>query len=335
MRKNMTIYDIATEAEVSVATVSRVLNNSSKVSESTRYKIQSIIDKNDYKPNEVARSLFKNETKLIGYILPDITNPYYATVLLEAEKYALMNGYTMMICNTRGESRNYTMYLQTLIERQVDGIIYMGGESVQTPQLCQMLKRYEERLPIVMINWSLPGINCFCVQSDEKQGFAMLLEEIAKKGYKDVALLAGKRGVVPTEVRISLYKEAVSKGIFNNHEGYILGGEFTVENGMEAMNQLLELQDRPEVVIGLNDLIALGALNSSYKHKLSIPEDIKIVGFDNINLSSLVYPAITTVAHDYVNIARKAVDIIRDKESLLWQEKTFTYPMEYICRESF
>ncbi len=331
----MTIYDIATKAGVSVATVSRVLNNSAKVSENTREKVQGLIDKYDFKPNELARSLFKNESKLIGCILPDITNPYYATVLLEAEKYALMNGYTMIICNTSGESENYAMYLQTLIERQADGIIYMGGESVQTPQLYQLLKRYEERLPIVMINWSLPGINCFCVQSDEKQGFAMLLEEIAKKGYKNVALLAGKRGVVPTEGRISLYREAVNKGIFNNHEGYIIGGEFSVENGMEAMKQLFELEVRPEVVIGLNDMIALGALNASYKHKLSVPEDIKIVGFDNINLSKVVHPSITTVGHDYVSLAHKAVDIIIDKESLLNQDRMFTYPMEYICRESF
>lgn len=335
MRKNMTIYDIATEAKVSVATVSRVLNNSTKVAEDTRYKIQSIIDKYDFKPNEIARSLFKNETKLIGCILPDITNPYYATVLLEAEKYALSNGYTMVICNTRGKSENYTMYLQTLIERQADGIIYMGGESVETPKLYQMLKRYEERLPIVMINWNLPGINCFCVHSDERQGFSILLEEIARKGYKDVALLAGKRGVVPTELRVDLYKEAIDKGIFNYHDGYITGDAFSVENGMEAMNRLLKLEDRPEVVIGLNDMIAFGALNTAYKHKLSVPEDIKIVGFDNISLSRLVYPSITTVSHDYVSIAHKAVDIIIDKESLLWKEKVFVYPMEYICRESF
>lgn len=335
MRKNMTVYDIATEAGVSVATVSRVLNNSEKVSEKTREKIQSLIDKHDFKPNEVARSLFKNETKLIGCILPDITNPYYATVLLEAEKYALINGYTMMICNTRGEAANYDMYLQILIERQVDGIIYMGGESVQTAKLCQLLKKYEERLPIVMINWSIPDINCFCVQSDEEQGFSILLDQIASKGYRDVALLAGKPGVKPTELKINLYKEAVNRGIFNNHEKYLMAGEYSVEYGMEAMKQLLNEQVRPEVVIGINDMIAIGALNAAYKYKLSVPEDIRIVGFDNINLSKIMYPSITTIGHDYVKIAHKAVDIILDKKSLLWQEKMFTYPMEYICRESF
>ncbi|WP_455715263.1 LacI family DNA-binding transcriptional regulator [Anaerosporobacter sp.] len=335
MRKNITVYDIATEAGVSVATVSRVLNNSTKVSENTRQKIQSLIDKYDFKPNEVARSLFKNETKLIGCILPDITNPYYATVLLEAEKYAFINGYSMMIYNTSEGSVNYDMYLQTLIERQVDGIIYMGGESSQTTQLYQLLKKYEERLPIVMINWSYPDTHCFCVQSDEEQGFLMLLNDIAGKGYRDVALLVGKRGAKLTEAKINLYKEAVDKGIFNNHEGYVIDGDLTAQYAMEGMSQLLELQIRPEVVIGFNDVIAVGALNESYKHKLSVPEDIKIVGFDNINLSKAVYPSITTIGHDYVNIAHKAVDIILDKKSLLKQERMFTYPMEYICRESF
>lgn len=335
MRKNLTVYDIAAEAGVSVATVSRVLNNNEKVAENTRNKIQGIIDKYDFKPNEVARSLFKNETKLIGCILPDITNPYYSTVLLEAEKYALMNGYTMMICNTRGDSEDYAMYLQTLVDRQVDGIIYMGGESIQTTQLQQLLKRYGDRLPIVMINWNLLDINCFCVQSDEEQGFTMLLDQIANKGYRNVALLAGKRGVMPTELKVSLYKEAVHKGIFNNQEGYLIDGEFSVEHGMEAMHQLLSLPVRPEVVIGINDIIAVGVLNACHKNKLSIPEDIKIVGFDNINLSSVVYPSITTIGHDYVNLARKAVDLIIDKTALIRSERMFTFPMEYICRESF
>lgn len=335
MRKNLTVYDIAAEAGVSVATVSRVLNNSVKVAESTRNKIQGIIDKYEFKPNEVARSLFKNETKLIGCILPDITNPYYSTVLLEAEKYALMNGYTMIICNTSGDSGNYAMYLQTLVDRQVDGIIYMGGESVQTPQLHQVLKKYEERLPIVMINWNLQDINCFCVQSDEEQGFMMLLDQIASKGYRDVALLAGKRGVMPTELKVKLYKEAVHNGKFNNHEEYLIDGEFTVEHGMEAMCQLLSLPVRPEVVIGINDIIAVGALNACHMQKVSIPEDIKIAGFDNINLSNVVYPSITTIGHDYVNLAHKAVDLIIDKTALLRSERTFTFPMEYICRESF
>lgn len=335
MRRNLTVYDIAAEAGVSVATVSRVLNNNDKVAENTRYKIQSIIDKYDFKPNEVARSLFKNETKLIGCILPDITNPYYSTVLLEAEKYALMNGYTMMICNTRGDSDNYAMYLQTLVERQVTGIIYMGGESVETMQLHQLLKKYEDRLPIVMINWSMRDINCFCVQSDEEQGFLMILDQIAKEGYRDVALLAGKRGVMPTELKVSLYQEAVHKGIFNDHEEYLIDGEFSVESGMKAMNQLLSLPVRPEVVIGINDIIAVGILNSCHMHKLSVPEDIKIVGFDNINLSSVVYPSITTMGHDYENLARKAVDLIIDKTALVKRERIFTFPMEYICRESF
>lgn len=335
MRKNLTVYDIAAEAGVSVATVSRVLNNNEKVAENTRNKIQGIIDKYDFKPNEVARSLFKNETKLIGCLLPDITNPYYSTVLLEAEKYALMNGYTMMICNTRGDSEDYAMYLQTLVDRQVDGIIYMGGESTQTSQLHQLLKKYENRLPIVMINWNLADINCFCVQSDEVQGFSMLLDQIAKKGYRDIALLAGKRGVMPTELKVSLYKEAVHNGIFNNHEEYLIDGEFTVEHGMEAMHHLLSFPVRPEVVIGINDIIAVGVLNACHMHRISIPKDIKIVGFDNINLSRVVYPAITTIGHDYVNLARKAVDLIIDKTALLASERMFTFPMEYICRESF
>ncbi|WP_167957364.1 LacI family DNA-binding transcriptional regulator [Anaerosporobacter faecicola] len=335
MYKNKTVYDIAAEAGVSVATVSRVINNSDKVAESTRAKIQDLIDKYDFKPNEVARSLYKNETKLIGFILPDITNPYYSTVLLEAEKYALEQGYTMMICNTLGDINNFKLYLRTLLERKVDGIIYMGGERVQTQQLSQLIKRYEEELPIVMVNWSIPQTNCFTVKSDEEQGFEVLLEEIKKKGYKDVALLAGRRGVMPTEIKVHLYEEAIQKGWFHHRKEYLVDGDFTVESGKNEALHLLQLPNRPQVIIGINDIIAVGALNACHMLRLSVPEDVKIIGFDNINLTRAVYPTMTTVSHDYVNLAHKAVDLIVDKSSLLKKERRFLYPMEYICRESF
>ena len=298
MRKNLTVYDIAAEAHVSVATVSRVLNNNEKVAESTRKKVQDLIDKYEFKPNEVARSLYKNETRLIGCILPDITNPYYSTVLLEAEKYALINGYTMMICNSLGDPTNSIKYLQTLVERQVDGIIYMGGEQEISKELIKLIKRYEERLPIVTINWDLEDVNCFCVRSDERQGFQTILKKVIELGYKDVALLAGTRGVMPTELKVSLYQEAVRRGLINKHDNYIIDGEFSVDHGITGMLKLMELPVKPQVVIGINDIIAVGALNACHMKKISVPEEVTIIGFDNIKLTRAIYPSLTTVAQD-------------------------------------
>lgn len=335
MHKNLTVYDIAAEANVSVATVSRVLNNNEKVAESTRKKVQDLIDKYEFKPNEVARSLYKNETKLIGCILPDITNPYYSTVLLESEKYALSNGYTIVVCNTLGNPINSIKYFQTLIERQVDGIIYMGGEQDISMDLIKLIKRYEERLPIVTINWDLEDVNCYSVKSDETQGFQIILDKIIEKGYRDVALLAGTRGVMPTELKVSLYQEAVRSGLLNQHDNYIIDGDFSVDHGITGMLKLLSLPVKPQVVIGINDIIAVGALNACYMKNICVPEEVRIIGFDNIKITGAVYPSLTTVAHDYFNISRKAVDIILDKTVLLKEKKTYTYPMQMICRESF
>lgn len=334
MGRNLTVYDIAAEAGVSVATVSRVLNGSSKVAEITRHRVQEIIDRNDFKPNELARSLYKSETKMIGCILPDITNPYYSSVFLEAECYALQLGYTLVLCNTLGVPSNNTLYLHTLAERQVDGIIYMGGEQQQSAELEMLLKRYAQRLPIVTVNWDIEGVECYQVKSDERQGFELLLAAISKKGHKDVALIAGKRGVMPTEIKVQAYQEAVMKGLFHNHEDYIIDGEFTLESGVTAMRGLLRNRKRPTAVIGINDVIAVGALNACHMEKVSVPSDIAIVGFDDINLAHAVYPSITTVAHNYKELGKKAIDIITDKSAMLRKEKVFVYPMQLVERES-
>ncbi|HEX3078215.1 MAG TPA: substrate-binding domain-containing protein, partial [Lachnospiraceae bacterium] len=271
---------------------------------------------------------------MIGCILPDITNPYYSSVFLEAECYALQLGYTLVLCNTLGVSSNNTLYLHTLAERQVDGIIYMGGEQQQSAELETVLKKYAQKLPIVTINWDIEGIDCFQVKSDEKQGFELLLEAIERKGHKDVALIAGKRGVMPTEIKVKAYQEAVDNGIFHYNEDYIIDGDFTLESGVTAMINLLRNPIRPTAVIGINDVIAVGALNACHMEKLTVPTDIAIVGFDDINLAHAVYPSITTVAHNYKELGQKAIDVITDKVSMLRKDKVFVYPMELVERES-
>lgn len=334
MHKKITIYDIAAEANVSVATVSRVLNNNDKVAEDTRQRVQKIIENHDFKPNEVARSLFKNETKLIGFMVPDIRNPYFSNMVLEAEKYAKKHGYMIMICNTYEDPRLHAMYLQTLIERQVAGIIHMGEVSKDSIELINVIKKYVDRVPFVTINWHINDSKSLCVRSDEIQGFQDIITMLRSKGYKDVAMLTGKRGIMPHEEKIHLYKEAVENGIFNYNEGYIVDGDSSFESGSEAMYQLLDLPKRPSAVIGVNDILTVGAIKACYIKNVSVPKDIAFIGFDNVSISTQVYPSLTTVAHDYKSLATKAVDLIIDKTEVRKANRIYTYPMELISRDS-
>lgn len=332
MKDNLTVYDIAKMAGVSVATVSRVLNNSDRVAESTKEKIKTIIDKYDFKPNEVARSLCKKETKLIGSVLPDITNPYYSMVVLEAERYALKRGYTMSICNTFCNSSNACRAIKTMAERQVDGIIYMGGERRIEPCLLDTVRNYSSRIPFVLINWKIEDSKCYNVRSDENQGFQMALNEVIRKQYKDVALIAGCESVLFKDSKIKLYKEAVQKGYFKEEIIYIT--QYTLVEGMEAMLKLLDRPKRPQAVIAVNDILAIGAINGCYRRGLRVPEDIAVIGYDNITYTESLYPTITTVAHDYNKIAKQAVSIITDKALQKSGVRDYVFPMELIRRES-
>ncbi|BCN30277.1 LacI family DNA-binding transcriptional regulator [Anaeromicropila herbilytica] len=337
MKKNITVYDIASEAGVSVATVSRVLTNNANVAELTRKKVQDVIDKYDFQPNALARSLFKNETKMIGCILPDITNPYYSSVFLEAENYALDLGYTLVLCNTMDKIMNDGIYFQTLVERQVDGIIYMGrhiATSKESESFKKIIAKYTKRLPVVMINCDYSDDNCYLVQSSEEESFLGILELLVQKGHRKIALIGGIQGVKQTDIKRNAFHRAVEKYNLDVKEEYIIEGDYTIEAGVNMMTKLLSAEDRPTAVMGINDIVSIGALKACQMNQIRVPEDIVITGFDNIPLSHYVYPSLTTVSHDYEKLGRKAVDIICDLSLGKTLEKKYEYSMNVIERDS-
>jgi DNA-binding LacI/PurR family transcriptional regulator len=337
MKKNITVYDIASEAGVSVATVSRVLTGSINVAEMTRQKVQDVIDKYDFKPNALARSLYKNETKMIGCILPDITNPYYSSVFLEAENYALDLGYTLVLCNTMDKITNDGVYFQTLAERQVDGIIYMGRhilKSKESENLKKTLMRYSNRLPIVMINCEYEDVDCYLVQSLEEESFCEMIDLLVNKGHRRIALIGGIHGVKQTDIKRKAFLNAVEKYKLDFKEDYIIEGDYTIEAGVTMMTKLLQEKEQPTAVMGINDIVSIGALKACQMNTIRVPEDMVITGFDNIPLSHYIYPSLTTVSHDYEKLGRKAVDIICDISSGKMLNKSYQYGMKIIERDS-
>lgn len=337
MGKNITVYDIASEAGVSVATVSRVLTGNCKVAETTKQKVQDIIDKYDFKPNALARSLYKNETKMIGCILPDITNPYYSSVFLEAEHYALELGYTLVLCNTMDAIESDGVYLQTLIERQVDGIIYMGRYTDETEKLKsfeELLQKYAKRLPMVMVNCEFDGVDCYKVNSLEKEGFTQMIDLLVKKGHKRIALIGGKKGIKQTDIKRQAFLEAVDKYSLDFKESYIMDGDYTIEAGVNMMTSILEMESLPTAVMGINDIVSIGALRACQMNQVGVPVDMALTGFDNIPLSHYIYPSLTTISHDYEKLGRKAVDIIVDIASGEIPKEHYEYPMNLMVRGS-
>lgn len=312
-KQNLTVYDIAKMAGVSVATVSRVLNGKSVVNEQTRQKVLQVMEKHNFQPNRLAQSLFHKETLTLGCILPDITNPFFSTVFLMAEMYAVELGYTLLLCNSLNNRQTETQYLRTLSERRVDGILFMGGrinDSQPAPEDILEMRAVAERIPVVMINGNMPGVNGYVVQSDERQGIFDVVRYLYNIGHRKIALVGGVVGITSTDLKIAAFMEAIESLGMAYVPNWIIPTSFSLDSGMDAMKKLLHQPELPTAVVGINDLVAIGAIKEAQRHGLRVPEDISVTGFDDTLLTSICTPALTSVNQNYTALGRTAVDVV-------------------------
>lgn len=334
---SITVYDIADEAGVSVSTVSRVLNNSAPVKEKTRARVIKVMDKYNFQPNALARSLSKKRTKTIGFILPDITNPFFSEVYVKAERAALDLGYSIFLSNTMNDSEVESIYLKTLVEKQVDGIIFMGGRVNETRtdvRFAEEMKVIMKKTPIVMINGEMEGVDCYRVKTDEADGFRKGLNYLLSLGHKEIALVGGIKGITSTDIKLDIFGQYVESAQIATKEEWIIESGYSIEGGYEAFKRLLSLVDLPTAIIAINDFIAIGIIKAAKEMGLQIPQEVSIIGFDNIYLTTIVLPAITTISHNYQELAAKAVHIIDGVNNNQVYEKEHFFDSELIIRES-
>ena len=312
--KRTSIRDIAREANVSPATVSRVINNSSLVNEATRKRIQGIIDKKHYKPNEIARGLYTKRTKTLGVILPDITNHFFAKIFQEIEKATLPNGQSALLCNTLNDYALENFYAERLSEKQVDGLILLGGhvnETLTDPNFVELLKRDYYDTPIVIINGKLDGYeNYISVSSDEYGAMFTVLDYLLKLGHRDIGFLGGYRGITSTDQKLDAFEKAKKLYKFRMKNGWIHLSGYSFHQGMYSMQELLKQKELPTAVFAVNDEVAAGAISVCYKNAIKVPDDISIFGFDNSYISITTNPNITTMSHPYETLGESSVKLI-------------------------
>lgn len=337
MANNVTVYDIAKEAGVSSATVSRVINNSESVTESTRAKVLEVIEKYNYKPNAIARSLYKKESETIGVIVIDITNVFFSKLFLELEKAALKLGYNLFLCNSMGDNNLESNYLKSLAEKQVDGIIFLGGRiNEQNPknEYVKEMQSIAKRLPLVTVNGDMAGVDSYVVKTDEYSAFEKLIKYLNNLGHKEIAFLGGKKNIVPTDLKIKALKDKSEELNLKIKEDWIINGEYTIEDGMRLMEKLLQTEKLPTAVMCINDAVAIGVLKAAKKYGFDIPKDLSIVGFDGIYLSEIFEPPLTTIRHNYEEIAQLAVNIIEDVKNGEKPVRESIVDTDLIIRES-
>ncbi|NOV03668.1 LacI family DNA-binding transcriptional regulator [Paenibacillus sp. LMG 31457] len=319
--ESITVYDIAREANVSVATVSRVLNDTAPVRTSTRQKIMAIIEKHKFQPNALARSLVNKKTGMIGVLFPDSSNMFFPEVFGGAERAAQKLGYTLFLCNTFSDFSRESEYLTLLRERQVEGLIFMGGRinSRHCPDaLVQEVLDIQKKIPVVLINGSLPGHPCHRVKTNEYLGTELIMQHLIDHGHRHIGFLGGSGETTTTFEKLQAFRRMMHANRFPVRKDWVRLGDFSIDCGYELMSQTLEHRNPPTAVMCINDYVAIGAMKAAISRGLRIPEEMAIAGFDDTQLSSAMNPELTTVSQHSEQLGRQAMAILH---KLIQKEK--------------
>lgn len=308
----VSIYTIAKEAGVSPATVSRVLTGNARVSKDKKDRIEGLIDKYDFTPNALARGLSNVETKIIGIIVSDIRNPFYATMVVECEKVANERGYMLMLCNSLGSNELEYSHLEKMASQRVDAIIQIGGkvdELISDEVYVETINKIANKTP-VLITGKLDGADCYQINIDEGQSMEILMEHLLENGHRDIALIGGRANVKSTQDKRFRYRQILRKHGIDIVEDYIVTGEtYDTEGGYEAMKKFLRKDiPMPSAFIAINDFTAVGVMRCLKEQGMSIPQDISIASFDNTYMAEGSMPTLTSVGYDYKQFGERLID---------------------------
>ncbi|WP_074042209.1 LacI family DNA-binding transcriptional regulator [Desnuesiella massiliensis] len=312
----VTINEVAKEAGVSITTVSRVLNNNYPVKKETREKIEKAIEKLNYKPNIMARSLITKKSGIIAVIVPGITNLFFPTIVEEIGDCIKSKGYSITLCNTRGDYKTEKELIEQMLSRQVDGIIIIDPASENLKS-----NYYEDiamHIPTIIVNGSPQGIKCNFVCYDEAAGAKEAFKHLIDLGHKKIAFLRGDRSL-SYDIKEKIYKEILEENALEYINIIQAGGGNSIDviGYVQAkLEEILSAKEKPTAIFACNDLMAVGAMSACAKFGFKVPEDISILGFDNTLLSSITHPSLTSVDQNMKETGRTAamelIDIIEN-----------------------
>ena len=299
---DVTIKDIAEYTGVSYATVSRTLNNLNGVNAATRERILAAAAELGYRPNIHARSLKTNKTNTIALVVPDISNPFFADIALAVDEYAFAKGYTTILCSTNWNVEMETAQLEQLRNQRVDGIIYKP--SGKNPVYLSGIS-----IPGVLIS-CIPGDNETYIEVDNYKGGETAAEHFVQRGYTKFAFIGGSRESESNQKRVNGFYDRLKKLNGDINESRILYGNFSVESGYKLAAQLMEAENDINGIFCGNDLIALGVLQYLMETGRKVPEDVGVIGFDDIALAGLPQIQMTTIAQPRMLMGKKAAELL-------------------------
>lgn len=329
---NATIYDVAREAGVSMATVSRVVNGNPNVKPSTRKKVLEAIEQLGYRPNAVARGLASKKTTTVGVIIPDIARTFYAELARGIEDIATMYNYNIILCNSDQNKDKEIHLLNTLLGKQVDGIVFMGGKISE-----EHVAEFEHSpVPLVLAatvdeNEKTPSVNI-----DYEDASFEVINEFIKKGHERIAMLTGPlEDPVNGHLKFSGYRKAMEQAELDIHDGFVAIGDYTYDAGLKAAEDFLQLPTKPTAIFVGTDEMGLGVIHGIQDAGFSVPEDIEVIGFNNTRLATMVRPTLSTVVqpmYDIGAVSMRLLTKLMNKEEV--EEQTVILPHTIEFRDS-
>ncbi|MCC3372958.1 catabolite control protein A [Cohnella sp. REN36] len=328
----VTIYDVAREAGVSMATVSRVVNNNPNVKPQTRKKVYEAIERLGYRPNAVARGLASKKTTTVGVVIPDIANAIFAEVARGIEDIANMYHYNIILCNADKRKEKEIRVINTLLEKQVDGLLFMGGAVTEE----HLLAFNTSNVPIVLCATTDEKGTMPSVDIDHEAAAFDAVQRLIADGHRKIAMISGTlQDPANGYARYQGYKKALEQAGIPLNEEYVRIGNYRYESGIEAMQYFLGLSDRPSAVFAATDEMAIGAIHSIQDAGLKVPEDVSVISVDNIRMASMVRPQLTTVAqpmYDIGAVSMRLLTKLMKKENV--EQARVVLPHELIVRSS-
>lgn len=304
-KQTVTIYDVAREAGVSMATVSRVVNGNPNVKPSTRKKVFAVIDELNYRPNAVARGLASKKTTTVGVLIPDVTNLYYSALARGIDDIATMYKYNIILANSDENEQKEVKVLNTLLAKQVDGVIYMGTKI--TDELRDEFER--SRTPVVLAGTVDPQKELASVNIDYGKALKQSVDLLVKNGNKNIAFVyKSDEENVNDALRLAAYREALEENGLTYNEDYVIQEANSYKNGQAVYDQLANLDATASVFS--DDELAVGFLNVAINNGLKVPEDFEIVTSNNSKLAKLSRPELSTVVQPLYDIGAVAMRLL-------------------------
>jgi LacI family transcriptional regulator len=330
---NVTIKDVARLSGVSPMTVSRVINQSLRVSPGTRSRVEQAIAELGYVPSRLARGLSRQKTGTIALIVPDVANPFFTLIVRGAEDVARRAGYRVLLCDTRFDLTLEAEVIEEMIAHRVEGIVIAPVSDASRSQL-KRLARFG--VPFVLIDRTIPGIECDVVLGDSTAGARSLVEHLIGLGHRRIGMIVEDENVSTARERRAGYAEALEQAGIELDPALVVRAAADPQGGAVGMAKLLQLPEWPTGVFTVNNLVALGAIEAVRAAGLEVPDDVALVCYDDIEYASRLYPFLTVMLQPAETFGTLGTQLLfeRIEGRQLDRTRKVVLPADFVVRES-